>query len=285
MTADSQHTPEARPAQTVAQNASSATTSAPAEASHVSGARQPTVRSARSGRPAAHSGSPKLRAGALIGSFALLVITGVCTPFGALPLWSVAVAVVLFAGVLIWCHRSAKAARAARSAGRQSQPARQPRPAVRQNRDGRATPVGATGRPAPQAPRTPAADTAPAKASNGPVAAQDPAPAMQRRIADAPFDVTAVDAMRMAPQPDTMSAGTAPAPSDAGSEWQPVAVPRPTYTMKERADRPVPAANVPQQPALSTAAAYQHVANEDLPFDGLALDQDLDDLPPVHQAG
>ena len=73
-------------------------------------------------------------------------------------------------------------------------------------------------------------------------------------------------------------------------QWQPVAVPRPTYTMKEKAPaRDVPPAATVSEPApvaKKTKAAYDDVANEDLPFDGLALDQDVDEeLPSVYRAG
>lgn len=59
--------------------------------------------------------------------------------------------------------------------------------------------------------------------------------------------------------------------------WQPTAVPRPTYAMKERAPQTAvePAATVADQP----------VPVQDLPFDGLALDEDLEELPAVYRAG
>ena len=52
--------------------------------------------------------------------------------------------------------------------------------------------------------------------------------------------------------------------------WRPTQVPRPTYAMKERA----PQTEVAPAPTV-----------EDLPFDGLALDEDLEELPAVYRAG
>lgn len=78
-----------------------------------------------------------------------------------------------------------------------------------------------------------------------------------------------------------------PAESPAPGTWAPVAVPPPTYTLKARADRPEPepAATVEPAEAPSPAAKYADTPVEDLPFDGLALDEDLEDLPEVHRAG
>lgn len=75
-----------------------------------------------------------------------------------------------------------------------------------------------------------------------------------------------------------------PAEVAAPGTWAPVAVPPPTYTLKAKAERPEP------QPAATVetatpAAKYAETPVEDLPFDGLALDEDLEELPPVHRAG
>lgn len=93
----------------------------------------------------------------------------------------------------------------------------------------------------------------------------------------------------------------APAPADPHG-WQPVPVPPPTYTLKAKAQRPAP---VPTQtvdaphlddevydeqlanPAAAEGPAavdYSGVPTRDLPFDGYALDEELEDLPPVYQA-
>lgn len=71
---------------------------------------------------------------------------------------------------------------------------------------------------------------------------------------------------------------------DAG--WEPVAVPRPTYTMKAKAERePVlPAPTVDELSPRPLAAQYANTPVEELPFDGMALDEDYDDLPPVYLA-
>lgn len=115
------------------------------------------------------------------------------------------------------------------------------------------------------------------------VKATMPAPSrMAQAVAPQPpeeqvFDVRASASAPAQPQPAPVRAPVA----DNADAWQPVAVPPPTYTMKERApERPQ------QAPApTSNPKSYEHVANEDLPFDGLALDQDLDDLPSVFRAG
>lgn len=212
---------------------------------------------------AAHTGSPKLRAIALIGSLSLLVITVVCAPFGALPWWSPILMLAVSGGVFWWCRVSTVAAaageRPSAQAAHQAGPARLPR---------RTTTVAA----AP-------ADVALAKATMPEPVVQAPAAADDRV-----FDLAASDTAPAAQRPTGLPrASVAPTPvaEKASDEWQPVAVPRPTYTMKERAPQR------PQHAAAPTSStrSYDDVPNEDLPFDGLALDQDLDDLPSVFRAG
>ena len=69
--------------------------------------------------------------------------------------------------------------------------------------------------------------------------------------------------------------------------WAPVDVPRPTYTMKAKAERePVePAATVDEVDTRPLAARYENTPVEDLPFDGMALDEDYEELPQVYRAG
>lgn len=234
----------------------------------------------RLGNFAAHAGSPKLRAIALIGSLSLLLITVVCAPFGALPWWSPVLMLAISGGVFWWCRASAMAAGAVRRDSTRSaqhparaQAARRPEAGVKLPQRKSAAPA------APAVPVTKA--TMP-----DPVAPTEPQP--RPATVEQVFDVAA--SVASTPQhtgaaPELIveqSPTQAPAARthEAGDGWQPVAVPRPTYTMKERApERPAPA------PAPTGGRSYDDVANEDLPFDGLALDQDLDDLPSVFRAG
>lgn len=73
-----------------------------------------------------------------------------------------------------------------------------------------------------------------------------------------------------APAPATQRAAAA----DDGT-WSPVRVPKPTYTMKAKA---------PERPQ-APAASYENTPVEELPFDGLALDPEDEDLPPAFRAG
>lgn len=68
--------------------------------------------------------------------------------------------------------------------------------------------------------------------------------------------------------------------SPAPGSWAPRAVPPPTYTLKARAAqaRPEPAATAPRP-------QYASMSVRDLPFDGLALDEELEDLPAAYRVG
>lgn len=235
----------------------------------------------RFGNFAAHAGSPKLRAIALIGSLALLVITVVCAPFGALPWWSPILMIAVSGGVFWWCRASAMAARAAqrpaaataRRAAPQSGGVKLPQPKTADR-----TSAGRKSAGRKSAGSTPAVAPLTKATMPEPVIRQAPVAA-----ADKVFDLSAsVDApVPAAPSETAQEPVAQAAPEQEPGSWEPVAVPRPTYTMKERApERPQQA-----PAATSNARSYDDVANEDLPFDGLALDQDLDDLPSVFRAG
>jgi hypothetical protein len=115
-------------------------------------------------------------------------------------------------------------------------------------------------------------------------------------------------------QPAAAAAGPADEPQDRSGDWQPVPVPPPTYTLKARAERPAsaPAEVTPTPEPFDRAAADEpsdadggtgttgmptgadgdapHQGGEapygrDLPFDGLALDEELEELPAVYAAG
>ncbi|MFC6703820.1 hypothetical protein [Flexivirga alba] len=224
----------------------------------------------RFGDFAAHAGSPKARAIALIGSLSVLVITVVCAPFGAVPWWSPILMLAISGGVFWWCRASAMVAGAAQ---RRSGATGDQRPSVAAPKK-----VGA------QLPKPTAA--APAAPAEVPLAkATMPDPVIRHApvaAADQVFDVIASDgASRRPVELPHAPVAHASVDHDASDEWQPVAVPRPTYTMKERAPE-----RQQQAPAATfNTRSYDDVPNEDLPFDGLALDQDLDDLPSVFRAG
>lgn len=242
----------------------------------------------RFGRYAATAGSPKLRTTALVGTVSLLLITIVCAPFGALPWWSPILMLLASGGAFAWCRASAMAATAAKG----SRDVRRPAPAPRASK-----PAGSrVGAQLPK--RTDAVATAPSVAASAPVVAHPaPAPVAQEpavaeRAAEQVFDVTAAVAPRVsapaAKAADIVYDATADdsTRSEESTEgWRPVAVPPPTYTMKERApERPQPAPEPTPAPAPKRTS-YEGVANEDLPFDGLALDQDLEELPSVFRVG
>jgi hypothetical protein len=234
----------------------------------------------RFGRYAATAGSPKLRTTALVGTVSLLLITIVCAPFGALPWWSPVLMLLASGGAFVWCRASAMAAKAVK----RPQDVRGP------NATPRASTAKAGSRVGAQLPKRKAtASVVPqAPVAARPAAVAQTAVAQVAAVAERPaervFDVTASVA---APAPRAAEIvydasvydGRVETAYGHGSSdgWQPVAVPPPTYTMKERA---------PERPQQAPAPAakrtsYEGVANEDLPFDGLALDQDLEELPSV----
>ena len=220
---------------------------------------------------AARMGSPKLRLGALIGCAALLIITVVCAPFGAVPWWSPLLALVLTAGVVMWCRASVRAAAHNRA---QRRPAA-PRPAVRSSRNVEQAPVRTQ-----QPTRSPAQQTSETTRPQQPVR-QEAAVFDVTAQQDAPAARPVVRERREAIVEDVEIVGV------STEQWQPVAVPRPTYTMKAKAERePVePAATVDEVDTRPLAARYENTPVEDLPFDGMALDEDYEELPQVYRAG
>ena len=98
-------------------------------------------------------------------------------------------------------------------------------------------------------------------------------------------DVDAEPAVDVEPDEDAVARAQAEV-FDAAA-WAPVDVPRPTYTMKAKAERePVePAATVDEVDTRPLAARYENTPVEDLPFDGMALDEDYEELPQVYRAG
>ncbi|KYH45643.1 hypothetical protein [Branchiibius sp. NY16-3462-2] len=185
----------------------------------------------------------KVRGVCLLVSLALLVITTLLAPFGLVPWWSPILMLLVTGGVVAWLRSAALKQQAASGVRRPVAP----RPAVRTSAQ-----VGGARRQPLQAPVAPAA-----------VNTVEPVYAPVHEVYDvAPVAASVVEV----PQPAT------------GSPWEPVQVPRPTYTMKEEAPRPAPA------PAAVTPA-YEQMPVEDLPFDGMALDLEDDDVRPVYRAG
>ena len=185
----------------------------------------------------------KVRGICLLVSLALLVITTLLSPFGLVPWWSPIVMLAVTAGVVAWLRSAALKKQAASGVRRPVAP----RPAVRTSAQ-----VGARRQPL-QAPVAPAA-----------VNTVEPVYAPVHEVYDV-APVVAASVVEVA-QPVV------------DNSWEPVQVPRPTYTMKEEAPRPAPA------PAAVTPA-YEQMPVEDLPFDGLALDLEDDDVRPVYRAG
>lgn len=184
-------------------------------------------------------------------SVALLVLTTLLAPFALVPWWSPIAMLLITAGVVIWLRSAALKSQAAAGRGRPPVPL----PAVRSS----AQLSGARRRPL-QAPAMPAA-----------VDTVQPMYAEPMYAEQGVFDVApAVVVAEQSPAIEVTPAG----------QWQPVEVPRPTYTMKEEAPRPAPV------PAAVTPASWDQVRVEDLPFDGMALDTDGDDdVRPVYRAG
>ncbi|NYJ73669.1 hypothetical protein [Allobranchiibius huperziae] len=70
-------------------------------------------------------------------------------------------------------------------------------------------------------------------------------------------------------------AASVTAQSAPDGTWSPVQVPKPTYTMKAKAPERAPAA----------PASYENVPVQELPFDGMALDPEVEELPSAFRAG
>lgn len=190
--------------------------------------------------------SRRVRGLALLASLVLLLAAVVMAPIGMLPWWSPIVSLLLVGGVFTWLRKEAVAEQRARQEAREA-----------------SRPVQRTGAPAKEQVGT----------HSGPQLGASRVPMPAR---DVVFDHA---------QPAVPSESAKPAPQAAPVEggWSPVPVPRPTYTMKAKAEPTVTAPVAPQAPQ-TTAARHADTPIEELPFDGLALDQDLEDLPSVYRA-
>lgn len=212
--------------------------------------------------------SPKVKLFALLGSFGFFVVTALLALLTLVPAWLPLLGLLATAGVVVWLRRSAIAARTAKAAS---------------------TTVRPVGVSAPARAASPARSSATVGATRVEVEAAETAASMTKRsplVAELPErDVDAEPAVDV--EPDVDAVARAQAEVFDAAAWAPVDVPRPTYTMKAKAERePVePAATVDEVDTRPLAARYENTPVEDLPFDGMALDEDYEELPQVYRAG
>jgi hypothetical protein len=202
-----------------------------------------TTESAVPSRPSApaRDASPlaarRTRGLVMVGSFSTAVVAVPLVALSMLPLLALVVPVVSVGGSLAWVRRSVRAEQRSRRAAR-------PTPGATQQPVGRAQ--------APAAPRVAAGPAAgieavevAAEATVEAAATQAPAPAPRNQ----PYDVLAVESAQVAAASTVHQAALAAQPvatvplvdeDDIPLTWDPVPVPRPTYTMKARVTRPAP---------------------------------------------
>ncbi len=197
-------------------------------------------------RPAA--GRRRARGLTLLTSLSALVLTGVLAAVAVVPPWVPVVALVAVVGAFAWLRAGVRAEQATRAASRRR---------AREEARRRASAAPARpARPANARPETPAESvvTASTSAATAPAEAPAVADTAVQREASAPQAPVEVVAAAPAPEPE-------PEPEtvieyvhlvdedDIPLTWEPVPVPRPTYTMKARAERPeVPPAAVTPDP-------------------------------------
>ena len=212
--------------------------------------------------------SPKVKLFALLGSFGFFVVTALLALLTLVPAGLPLLGLLATAGVVVWLRRSAIAARTAKAAS---------------------TTVRPVGVSAPARAASPARSSATVGATRVEVEGAETAVPMTKRsplVAQLPErDVDAEPAVDV--EPDVDAVARAQAEVFDAAAWAPVDVPRPTYTMKAKAERePVePAATVDEVDTRPLAARYENTPVEDLPFDGMALDEDYEELPQVYRAG
>jgi hypothetical protein len=166
----------------------------------------------------------------MLGALATVVVVGALVGLSLVPVSVVAVPVVAVGGALAWSRADAQAQRRARMAARQAhRRASQLRPLVEP-----------TARPA-----EPTAPPAEPSADLEPVTTPEPSTVVRDEL----YDVQAVESERVAAEPVAaeQAAATPVVPArplvdddDIPLTWDPVPVPRPTYTMKARVTRPAP---------------------------------------------
>ncbi len=195
-----------------------------------------TARPPRREAPAVAAGPSRAPGLALLGSLVTFVVVGALAAFSVLPWWAAVLPLAAGVGSFFWVRHTVQSARLARAASRR--PA--PRPAVRVVREA----------PAVTAPAAPVVPVVPVAAEHEVTTPEVAAP----RTTDL-YDIHAVEqpapvaTQTPAPAEATPAAEAAPAAyppvplvdeDDIPLTWDPVPVPRPTYTMKARATRPAP---------------------------------------------
>ena len=212
--------------------------------------------------------SPKVKLFALLGSFGFFVVTALLALLTLVPAWLPLLGLLATAGVVVWLRRSAIAARTAKAASTTVRPAKVSAPTRAASPERSSATAGAT------RVEVEAAEIAAPVTKRSPLVAELP----EREVDAEPV----VDV-----EPDVDAVARAQAEVFDAAAWAPVDVPRPTYTMKAKAERePVePAATVDEVDTRPLAARYENTPVEDLPFDGMALDEDYEELPQVYRAG
>ena len=232
---------------------------APAEATAEA---QAAVAAPAASSSAAASGR-RARGVTLLGSVAALLVVVALASFAVVPWISVLAPVAAIAGVLVWLRRGAQAERAARR--RAAAPQRSQERARRDQRP-------ATRRAETQSPtrRAAEAEETPAEwqgAESAQTDSQDGAEAEQH-VRESFYDIQAVEresvAQQAAPAPAAAAARPLPAiplvdDDDIPLTWDPVPVPRPTYTMKAMAQRPAAPVGQGVPPELAEPAYEEPV--------------------------
>lgn len=202
----------------------------------------------------------------LLGSLAALLVMVALASFAVVSWISLLAPVAAIAGVLVWMRRSAQAERAARRRATAPQRSQGRKPAQRPAT--RRTETQSPTRRAAVAEETPAAwqgaDSAEADSPDGAEAEQ--------HVRESFYDIQAVEresvahqAAQAAPAPAAAAAWT-PLPAvplvdedDIPLTWDPVPVPRPTYTMKAMAQRPAAPVGQGVPPELAEPAYEEPV--------------------------
>lgn len=209
----------------------------------------------------ATASSRRARGVSLLGSLAALLVMVALAAFAAVPWISLLAPVAAIAGVLVWMRRSAQAERAARRAAAPQRSQGPARPAQRPA--ARRTETQSPTRRAAEAEETPAewqgADSAEADSQNG----------AEQHVRESFYDIQAVERESVAQQAAparAVAAARTPLPAvplvdedDIPLTWDPVPVPRPTYTMKAMAQRPAAPVGQGVPPELAEPAYEEPV--------------------------
>lgn len=211
--------------------------------------------------------SRQVRGIALLGALAFTLVTLGLAAFSITSWWLPLAGLLLTAGVVAWLRSMV----IMEGKKRQQRPARRgaPRPAVR--RTEQAT-QGAQPKRRPQAhPAAPVVAADESEEAAAVEAQESPSPFGFEAPAEPVAHETTVEAEQDVVEEPAFDGD---AEDVRPGTWAPASVPPPTYTLKERAPQ------TPVEPAATTSTDI-----DDLPFDGMAFDEELEDLPPVYRAG